>query len=426
MDTPPKVPLSYGARPVRLSNLTLPAGENALRSAGGLMFLTTAADAQGRHREVIVQQVAERWYIRTSVSDDPNEAPVFRLEEDGSVSGYGQVPPGVPQVSAIVTGTNSTSATNSTRDTNSTKASPPVPSTGEVFVEYAGRKGTIVTRADGTYLRLDGDPDPIELESVRGSKTLFTPRGREDVLVRVDRNGQMTVSDSSGQPAGLRGGAAVRVPASPPPSPPTVRTADSATGETAIEYQGIKGRISARSDGSGLYYLSLDGEPGTVELESVRGSKTLFTPRGRDDVFVNAGQQGKLTVTDSRGVPVRLKEMGTAKEPGLRETNATPGAVPGTSVPAAAYNEPAGITPAYSGAAYNGPGTGTLTCSGDPIPQNGEYVFSQLPAAKLELVYDSGIWEARTVGPVETQRVIIRNKKPGAQKKCTIHWKVVP
>jgi hypothetical protein len=69
--------------------------------------------------------------------------------------------------------------------------------------------------------------------------------------------------------------------------------------------------------------------------------------------------------------------------------------------------------------------SGTLECNGSPIPQNGEYVFSNVPAAKLDLAYDRNTWEVRVVESGQTQRMIIKNKKPGTQKKCAIRWKVM-
>jgi hypothetical protein len=74
---------------------------------------------------------------------------------------------------------------------------------------------------------------------------------------------------------------------------------------------------------------------------------------------------------------------------------------------------------------YNGPRTGTLTCRGE-VPQNAEYVFHNLPAMELNLVYDAKIWTVRLT-PEEggTQRLIIRNISSGPQKKCVVSWSLV-
>jgi len=76
---------------------------------------------------------------------------------------------------------------------------------------------------------------------------------------------------------------------------------------------------------------------------------------------------------------------------------------------------------------YNGPSSGTLECSGSPVPQNAEYVFRNLPSAKIQLDYDQRVWEARLMpGENQTQRLILKNKSSGPQKRCVVHWSVVP
>ncbi len=74
---------------------------------------------------------------------------------------------------------------------------------------------------------------------------------------------------------------------------------------------------------------------------------------------------------------------------------------------------------------YNGPMSGTLQCRGEAVPQNAEYVFRNLPPLKLQLDYDTKMWDARLVpGDDGTQRLILRNKSSGAQRKCVVHWTV--
>ena len=71
--------------------------------------------------------------------------------------------------------------------------------------------------------------------------------------------------------------------------------------------------------------------------------------------------------------------------------------------------------------------SGTLQCVGAPVPQNAEYVFRNVPLGKLQLDYDTKIWDARVApGDGQTQRVILRNKGTGPQKRCIVHWSVVP
>jgi hypothetical protein len=77
--------------------------------------------------------------------------------------------------------------------------------------------------------------------------------------------------------------------------------------------------------------------------------------------------------------------------------------------------------------ASSGIKSGTLECIGNPIPQNGEYVFRNLPLAKLELDYDTKTWEAYlATGEGQTQKLILRNKTRGSQKRCVVHWTVIP
>lgn len=76
---------------------------------------------------------------------------------------------------------------------------------------------------------------------------------------------------------------------------------------------------------------------------------------------------------------------------------------------------------------YNGPNSGKLECAGSPVPQNAEYVFRNLPPLKLTLDYDQRVWEARlTTGENQTQRLILKNKSSGPQKRCVVHWSIAP
>ena len=71
--------------------------------------------------------------------------------------------------------------------------------------------------------------------------------------------------------------------------------------------------------------------------------------------------------------------------------------------------------------------SGTLQCTGGPVPQNAEYVFRNLPVGKMQLDYDTKIWDAR-LAPSEgqTQKLILRNISSGPQKRCVVHWTVSP
>jgi hypothetical protein len=76
---------------------------------------------------------------------------------------------------------------------------------------------------------------------------------------------------------------------------------------------------------------------------------------------------------------------------------------------------------------YSGAKSGTLECSGGPVPQNAEYVFRNLPLVKMQLDYDTKTWDARLApGEGQTQKLIVRNKSSGPQKRCVVHWSVIP
>jgi hypothetical protein len=53
-------------------------------------------------------------------------------------------------------------------------------------------------------------------------------------------------------------------------------------------------------------------------------------------------------------------------------------------------------------------------------------VFRDVPLVKMHLEYDMKIWDARLVpGEGQTQRLIVRNKSSGPQKRCVVHWSVI-
>lgn len=103
----------------------------------------------------------------------------------------------------------------------------------------------------------------------------------------------------------------------------------------------------------------------------------------------------------------------------------------GVSIPAATNSRPVqppavSSVPAVS-QQYNGPMSGTLECNGGPVPQNAEYVFRNLPPLKIQLDYDKSVWEARLApGENQSQRLILKNKSSGPQKRCVVHWKILP
>ena len=78
-------------------------------------------------------------------------------------------------------------------------------------------------------------------------------------------------------------------------------------------------------------------------------------------------------------------------------------------------------------APYTGPLSGTFESTGGPIPQNGEYVFPNIPPVHLLLDFDTKHWEARLEpGDGQTQVLVLRNKGKGPQKRVVVHWSVQP
>jgi hypothetical protein len=114
-----------------------------------------------------------------------------------------------------------------------------------------------------------------------------------------------------------------------------------------------------------------------------------------------------------------------ARGPNLDDYVDTPAPVPTT---AARLSQQVNTAPlAAPPASYTGPFTGTLISSGGPIPQNAEYVFRGLPPGKIQLDYDTNSWEARVAAGVgNTQRIIVKNKTSGPQKRCVVKWTLIP
>ena len=109
-------------------------------------------------------------------------------------------------------------------------------------------------------------------------------------------------------------------------------------------------------------------------------------------------------------------------QPPIQRTSVAP-----APLPEVAPRSPVASAPAPSSPPYAGPQSGTLESSGGPIPQNAEYVFRNLPPVKLLLDYDTKIWDARLApGEGQTQRLILKNKSSGPQKRCVVHWDVMP
>jgi hypothetical protein len=92
-----------------------------------------------------------------------------------------------------------------------------------------GKPGTIFRRPNTadlpshTYLNLDGQEKSFELVSIRGSQTAFILLKRPDISITADEQGKLTVTDSSGKPAGLDNPEVIITPDTPPPTPAAFR-----------------------------------------------------------------------------------------------------------------------------------------------------------------------------------------------------------
>jgi hypothetical protein len=106
-----------------------------------------------------------------------------------------------------------------------------------------------------------------------------------------------------------------------------------------------------------------------------------------------------------------------------RPTLVRPDAPPPASAPPQPAPAPAPPTPSL----YSGARSGTLQCSGSPIPQNAEYVFRNLPPGNITVDVDTRIWGARlTPDQGQTQKLVLKNISSGPQKKCKVQWSMSP
>ena len=135
---------------------------------------------------------------------------------------------------------------------------------------------------------------------------------------------------------------------------------------------------------------------------------------GRDTVVVSA--PGVQPVAAGQPSPETIVEAPVTSEP-------TPAKQP-LEVPTA--QPPVQDTPRSARPAYVGPVSGKLTCTGAPVIQNGEVVFGGLPPGRLQITYDTATWDARVrADETNTQKVVLRNKRPGVQRSCTVTWQLL-
>jgi hypothetical protein len=133
----------------------------------------------------------------------------------------------------------------------------------------------------------------------------------------------------------------------------------------------------------------------------------------------------RMAVSESSGDPGPTVDGQSVMAAGSNVDTPLPSSPPPTPPPPAAHPNPE--PPPAPQPAYTGPLSGTLISAGGPIPQHAEYVFRNLPPGKIQLDYDTKIWDAHVApGLVNTQRVIVKNKSSGPQKRCIVKWTLIP
>lgn len=169
-----------------------------------------------------------------------------------------------------------------------------------------------------------------------------------------------------------------------------------------------------------IWLVELRGEtPGSVNQPSISRRRAVSPPPDRNSgPLLNPPSSASASPTADRPAqPSRPLPSNPAPAQPLPATASVsePPVHPPQPSPTQAVSQP-----------YNGPSSGTLECSG-PVPQNAEYVFRNLPPVKIQLDYDQKVWEGRLApGENQSQRLILKNKSSGPQKRCVVHWSLLP
>jgi len=178
--------------------------------------------------------------------------------------------------------------------------------------------------------------------------------------------------------------------------------------------QDLRGGDGEKSTAARFWLKDLKwGSQDSVSQTQFPHRRPAFTSQGAESLPPSA--DSPVISTPERSAPARP----TSDRPTLIRPTPPSSPPPPPPPPVAAVPAPA---PAPLRAQ-----SGTLQCVGPPIPQNAEYVFRNVPLGKLHLDYDAKIWEVRVApGEGDTQRLILRNKGTGPQKRCTVRWSIVP
>jgi hypothetical protein len=167
--------------------------------------------------------------------------------------------------------------------------------------------------------------------------------------------------------------------------------------------------------------LLLEDLHGSDREASYRAQRWLADLKADVPGIANGQPSPRARPTLSRTAVNDSTPVGANGAPTLARARAPLPPAPVPSAPPPSALPPSALPP------YNGAKSGTLESSGGPIPQNAEYVFRDVPPVKLQLDYDTKTWDARlTPGDGQTQRLIVRNKSSGPQKRCVVHWSVIP
>jgi hypothetical protein len=169
--------------------------------------------------------------------------------------------------------------------------------------------------------------------------------------------------------------------------------------------------------------VSIGRRRGAVSPPDDNAGPTLFPPPGTTSA--RSAVDGRPETTASNRPMQPAPSLAGTPAPAQRSAT-SPASLPPSVTPPPAQPTRAAPLPAVP-QPYNGAMSGTLECSGGPVPQHAEYVFRNLPLLKINLDYDQKVWQARLVpGESQTQRLILKNVSSGPQKRCVVHWSAVP
>jgi hypothetical protein len=153
-------------------------------------------------------------------------------------------------------------------------------------------------------------------------------------------------------------------------------------------------------------------------------------PRRRSTPSLSSAPGG-IPADNQAESAILIPRPGNDRPPAPPAANSAPAIPPPSAAPVPSAQPPSATPPLAppppSAPPYSGARSGTLESSGGLIPQNAEYVFRDVPLVKMRLDYDTKTWDARLVpGEGQTQRLIVKNKSSGPQKRCVVHWSAIP